>query len=289
MERSEMEKNLEQLKSSLASGELTGSELVRRLQVMIHNELTKPEEEVDIEFIEACSSLIERIYPKIAERPEGYYEEQEAKFKLRLKQEEKALRHRRVLRPVIAIAAVLIIAFLGIGSIQFRWFTRESTPDQQQLIIQGHEVSVDMVEKAIAEHLEEGYFETNNINELGAFLNFPLEHLDLHEHGWDISNSWTYLQESSIETSILYVNGEDKSMEIWYDIVWFIDVENAIVSIEQNESGFDKNIAGKKIHYLRNCSQNSYVWIDNMVLHNVRSLLSEQEIEEFIKNLLRSD
>ena len=289
MERSEMEKNLEQLKSSLASGELTGSELVRRLQIMIHNELSKPEKEVDIEFIETCSSLIRHIYPKIAERPEGYYEEQAAKFKIRLRQREKALRRKRILRPIIAVAAVLIIVFLSIGSIQFHWFTRESTPNQQQVIIQGHEISVDMVAKAIADHQEEGYFETNDINELGAFLNFPLEHLDLHEYGWNISNTWTYLQESSIETSILYVNGEEESMEIWYDIVWFIDVENAIVSIEQNESGYDKSISGKNIHYLQNYNQNSYVWIDNMVLHNVRSLLSEQEIEKFIEYLIRSD
>ena len=285
MERSEMEKNLEQLKSSLASGELTGSELVRRLQVMIHNELTKPEEEVDIEFIEACSSLIERIYPKIAERPEGYYEEQEAKFKLRLKQEEKALRHRRVLRPVIAIAAVLIIAFLGIGSIQFRWFTRESTPDQQQYVIQGHQVSVDMVEKAIAEHLGDGSFETNDIGKLEAYLGFPISDHMIQSENWEISRLTCFVTSLNVALSAQYDNNEEnKSLNQF--ITWFSSAENASMSFEQNAEGDIKVINGNEVYFSANYDYYSCIWIEDLAVYAFNSnTLQFSELESLIKEL----
>ena len=289
MEHSEMEKNLEKLKQSIATGEMTGSELVRRLQMMIQLEISKPEKEVDTEFIEACSSLIEIIYPDITKRPEGYYEEQAAKFKARLQQREKARRRQRILRPVIAFAAVLIIVFLSIGSIHFHWFTMESTPDQQQMIIQGHEVSVDMVAKAIAEHQEEGFLETKSIDELGDFLGFNLQYLDLHQYGWNFSDSWTYLQKSSIETTIQYINDSDDNMEIWFDIAWFLNAENARVSVEQNEAGYTKTIAGKSIHIVQNYDQNLYVWIEDMTVYSVSSLLSEYELESFIQILVGSE
>ena len=88
----EIDENVERLKHSIETGELTGSVMVRLLQMMIRDELEKPENEVNVGFIECCSSLIEIIYPAITKRPEGYYEEQEAKFKKRLRQREKERR-----------------------------------------------------------------------------------------------------------------------------------------------------------------------------------------------------
>ena len=286
MERSEMEKNLEHLKSSLASGELTGSELVRRLQIMIQNEFSKPEKEVDIEFIEACSSLIERIYPKIAERPEGYYEEQEAKFKLRLMQEEKALRHRRVLRPVIAIAAVLIIAFLGIGSIQFHWFTRESTPDQQQLIIQGHEISVGMVEKAIADHRNSGKLETTNPQELDEYLGFSLGKLNVFPDEWKIKIIRTVCQDDSILTSIRYTNVNDPKVEFRYTIDLFLDIDDAIYSIQQHDNGYTAIIKGEQVTITKNSDYNVFVWMKNNAVHYISSTVSVETLMSITERLL---
>ena len=290
MERSEMEKNLEQLKHSLATGEMTGSELVRRLQMMIQQEISKPEKEVDTEFIEACSSLIEHVYPAIAERPEGYYEEQAAKFKVRLQQREKARQRQRILRPVIAVAAVLVIVFLSIGSIRFHWFTMKSTPDQQQLIVQGHEVSVDMVAKAIAEHQKKGQLETNDLNELSRFLGFSLNHLDLQDYGWTIRNTWTYILANSIMTTIQYCDNLEQNSEVIYRISWFIDSESARLSIRQNETGYGKIIAGKNIHCIQNYDSNVYIWDEDMTIHRISSLLSEDKMDEFLEILInRSD
>ena len=289
MERSEMEKNLEQLKSSLASGELTGSELVRRLQIMIHNELSKPEKEVDIEFIEACSSWIERIYPKIAERPEGYYEEQEARFKLGLRQREKFLQRQRILRPVIAVAAVLIIVFLSIGSIQFHWFTRESTPDQQQYIIQGHQVSVDMIEKAIAEHLEEGYFQTDDITILKEYLGFDLDYLNLKLFGWDIIKTSTIVYQDYITSTIRYSSLDDSNKGFRYVIAWFVNPADASISIEQKREGYVKKHNGIDVYYLENTNTSSCCWIiDNSVHVITASTMGTNELER-ITDLLLGD
>ncbi len=281
-----MEKNLEQLKHSLATGEMTGSELVRRLQMMIQQEISKPEKEVDTEFIEACSSLIEHVYPAIAERPEGYYEEQAAKFKVRLQQREKARRRQRILRPVIAVAAVLVIVFLSIGSIRFHWFTMKSTPDQQQLIVQGHEVSVDMVAKAIAEHQEEGYLETDNINVVEEYLGFSISSHIIQSDNWEIDKLICTMSSLSIIVNIQYENIiENKSL--YQFITWFNSAEKALMAFEQDAEGDIKDINGYKVYFSINYGFNSCIWIDDLAVYSFNSnTLDFSELESLIKEII---
>lgn len=289
MERSKMEKNLEQLKHSIATGEMTGSELVRRLQMMIQHEISKPEKEVDTEFIEACSSLIEIVYPDITKRPEGYYEEQEAKFKLRLRQREKARKRQRISRPAIAVAAVLVIVFLSVGSLRFHWFTAESTPDQQQLIIQGHEVSVDMVAKAIAEHQEEGYFETSDINELDKYLGFSVSKQMIKFDSWRLIRLTCSTSPISIIASFEYKNDVENKSIVQF-ITWFSNAENALLSFEQNAEGNIEDINGVNVYFMSNYDYNTCIWIDNVTVYTFSSnTLQMEELELLMKDYIRSE
>ena len=289
MERSKMEKNLEQLKHSIATGEMTGSELVRRLQMMIQHEISKPEKEVDTEFIEACSSLIEIVYPDITKRPEGYYEEQEAKFKLRLRQREKARKRQRISRPAIAVAAVLVIVFLSVGSLRFHWFTAESTPDQQQLIIQGHEVSVDMVAKAIAEHQEEGYFETSDINELDKYLGFSVSKQMIKFDSWRLIRLTCSTSPISIIASFEYKNDVENKSIVQF-ITWFSNAENALLSFEQNAEGNIEAINGVNVYFMSNYDYNTCIWIDNVTVYTFSSnTLQMEELELLMKDYIRSE
>ena len=289
MERSKMEKNLEQLKHSIATGEMTGSELVRRLQMMIQHEISKPEKEVDTEFIEACSSLIEIVYPDITKRPEGYYEEQEAKFKLRLRQREKARKRQRISRPAIAVAAVLVIVFLSVGSLRFHWFTAESTPDQQQLIIQGHEVSVDMVAKAIAEHQEEGYFETSDINELDKYLGFSVSKQMIKFDSWRLIRLTCSTSPISIIASFEYKNDVENKSIVQF-ITWFSNAENALLSFEQNAEGNIEDNNGVNVYFMSNYDYNTCIWIDNVTVYTFSSnTLQMEELELLMKDYIRSE
>ena len=286
MERSKMEKNLEQLKHSIATGEMTGSELVRRLQMMIQQEISKPEKEVDTEFIEACSSLIEIVYPDITKRPEGYYEEQEAKFKLRLRQREQARKRQRISRPAIAVAAVLVIVFLSVGSLRFHWFTAESTPDQQQLIIQGHEVSVDMVAKAIAEHQEEGFFQTDDIASLKELLGFDLDYLNLVSSEWKIDNTSTIINQDYIMTTLHYSKVNDSNKSFRYVISWYLNPEDASYSIEQKKKGYVREYNNIEVYFLDNTNSCSCCWIAGTSVHVITSSLDARTLEKITEILL---
>jgi len=283
-----MEKNLEQLKHSIATGEMTGSELVRRLQMMIQHEISKPEKEVDTELIEACSSLIEHVYPAIAERPEGYYEEQEAKFKLRLQQKEKERRRQRILRPAIAFAAVLVIVFLSVGSLRFHWFTAESTPDQQQVIIQGHEVSVDMVEKAIAEHDAESIYETNSIDEIEKYLGIPLRYLDLQSQEWLIESISAITHRDSITTIVRYKSSTDNSEQFRYIITFFINPNDVTLDIEQEKAGNKKKVNNVTVYYSTNASISNCSWIAGIAVHNIATTMPMDSLFSIIDHLTRS-
>ena len=287
MERSEMEKNLEQLKHSLATGEMTGSELVRRLQMMIQQEISKPEKEVDTEFIEACSSLIEHVYPAIAERPDGYYEEQAAKFKVRLQQREKARRRQRILRPVIAVAAVLVIVFLSVGSIRFHWFTMKSTPDQQQLIVQGHEVSVDMVAKAIATHENSDVLETSDLTELEEYLGFSLEYIRQLLNDWRIDSIRSIINRDYILTFFRFSSNETNEI-FHYSITWFINPNDTFYSIEQDKEGYIQRINGVEVYYSENVGISSCSWIKDISVHVITAEKISDKIEKAIDLIIRS-
>ena len=288
MEHSKMEKNLEKLKQSIVTGEMTGSELVRRLQMMIQQEISKPEKEVDTEFIEACSSLIEHIYPAIAERPEGYYEEQAAKFKVRLQQREKARRRQRILRPAIAVAAVLVIVFLSVGSLRFHWFTAESTPDQQQLIIQGHEVSVDMVAKAIAEHPDVGMLTARDLQQLEEYLGFSIKQLDLDDQGWKVTSVQALYQRNTIIAIIQYINKEDNSLSFRHTINWHTSLQEVYYALEQHESSTIKKLDNKTIYFSTNDKYQLCTWMDNAAINTITTTISGEPLERLILTVLGS-
>ena len=152
MSRSETEIQVQKLKESIQTGEMTIEELKDRLHLIIDTELLKDDEEVDIDLIKACESFFTHLHGKEEPLSEEERQQQWAKIQDRIKSQgtKKRTFRKAPVYAAIAVAAIIIL-FFGI-SIRFQWFIPSSTPDGQQYVITGKQISIETISKAIASH-----------------------------------------------------------------------------------------------------------------------------------------
>ena len=188
---------------------------------------------------------------------------------------------------MIAVAAVLVIVFLSVGSIRFQWFTTESTPDQQQYVIQGHEVSVDMVAKAIAAHEYSDVLKTKDLNELEQFLEFDFDYIRQLPNEWEIDSISAIVKRDSIIAFFRFSSNETNEV-FHYTITWFLNPSDAFFSIEQDDEGYKKRINGIDVYYSENVGIYSCSWINGVSVHVITAEEISDKLEKTIGIILRS-
>ena len=163
----------ETILKTILYGDLSKQEMERRLQEVIDEELSGPlNAPADMELVEKCQSLLWELsvngsvpYPDHAE---------ESKQKLIRKLEEASSNRRTgFLRRAIAVAAAIVL-LCGLSVMSIRWFEGTSTPDGQQYVIRGQEITTEMVAKAIAEHQGDGKLVTTSKTEAEEYLGFEI-------------------------------------------------------------------------------------------------------------------
>ena len=145
---------VKQILHAIEGGTLPPEEIQKRLMDIIQKESEKTNEPANEEIISACLDLMERL--------QGRLHEDEPERIIAMKQriaeaiEEKAQnkKHRQKgFRAVTAIAAAVVLLLAGLSfSLRLTWMKGKSTPDGQQHVIMGHEITADAVAKRIAEH-----------------------------------------------------------------------------------------------------------------------------------------
>ena len=140
----------EQILKTIEYGLLPVAEIERRLEQTISEALAGPiGAEYDNVKAELCCSLLQRIYSGTD------FEMRAEKIKSRITQRYLAWKRRKqiLIRGISAAAAVLVL-FTVLNALNIlspiRWFTGESTEDEQQYIVQGHQIGSDIIRRAIA-------------------------------------------------------------------------------------------------------------------------------------------
>ena len=170
MSRSETEIQVQKLKESIQTGKMTTEEFKDRLRQIIDTELLKDDEEVDIDLIKACESYFTHLHGKEEPLSEEERQQQWVKIQDRIKTQGTKKRTFRKAPVYAAIAAAtIIILFFGI-SIRFQWFLPSSTPDGQQYVITGKQISIETISKAIASHDSLEQLHSNQRYEIEDFL-----------------------------------------------------------------------------------------------------------------------
>ena len=153
-------------------------------------------------------------------------------------------------------------------------------------VTQGHEVSVDMVAKAIAEHQEEGFFQTDDIASLKELLGFDLDYLNLVSSEWKIDNTSTIINQDYIMTTLHYSKVNDSNKSFRYVISWFLNPEDASYSIEQKKKGYVREYNNIEVYFLDNTNSCSCCWIAGTSVHVITSSMDARTLERITEILL---
>ena len=282
MSRSETEIQVQKLKESIQTGEMTIEELKDRLHLIIDTELLKDDEEVDIDLIKACESFFTHLHGKEEPLSEEERQQQWAKIQDRIKSQgtKKRTFRKAPVYAAIAVAAIIIL-FFGI-SIKFQWFLPSSTPDGQQYVITGKQVSIETISKAIASHDYEGWFETEQVEKMEDYLGFSIQNILPNPEGWKAINYYSTILPTEILLRVIFRNSQNADDVLNYVIHWITDFDDLNFVIEQNEEGKILTIGNQKVYRSENFEDVSYTWFSGSTFYSLFGASTDTLIKDFI-------
>lgn len=282
MSRSETEIQVQKLKESIQTGKMTIEELKDRLHLIIDTELLKDDEEVDIDLIKACESFFTHLHGKEEPLSEEERQQQWAKIQERIKSQgtKKRTFRKAPVYAAIAVAAIIIL-FFGI-SIKFQWFLPSSTPDGQQYVITGKQISIETISKAIASHNSFEQLHSNQRDEIEDFLGYSLDGFVPEIDGWDSYNYHVAFAPNAIYLKTDYRNQQKQGTMLRYTIRWYTDYSEVDFSLEQNEKGQYFQIGKQKVYRSENYDYITYTWITDSVVYTLSGANVDTMIYTFL-------
>lgn len=280
---------VKQIMKAIDNGTLPADETKRRLFELIEKEAHQTDRPADNELVSACLELLEQLMGQTnvmdEERTAALNQRIAAAIK---KKEQHQDRVRIAVRTVGAIAAVLVL-LVGIGiPLRWTWFESRSTPDEQQYVIMGHEITVDMVETAIA---ASGSYDTTTIpvddfTQIDKILGFPLNIPAVLAEDWIASKGFINYFPGYIKVSLIYANKSNSSENVTCTVSLFTDIEYAYFSFEQSLEGDLVNADGVELYVSDNITRASACWYDNNMYVRVAGDANRDEITKIATSLL---
>lgn len=271
--------------AAIQEGCLTVEEIRRRLIAAIDLEYTKGDQ-ANIKLIEACENLLWELEFSNKPRPASCKAQLHRFLELEFERRERKSRHRRMLLRTVAVSAACLLIFLSAGNIlHWTWFEDASTPDGQQYMVQGHEITVQMVESAIAEH-QDSVYDIEDIDQLQAHLSFDPGVPQNVLSQFTLQECRLFFFPSMIQINAYYGNSRENAYAISYILNLYSDVENAFISIEQNDKGDYIDINNQRIYLTENTEYSVANWQTGNSIHSVSISNVIQDTQEVIIDIL---
>lgn len=276
--------SLDAIRQKISSGELTLEEMNRRLTQAIDAEIMKPPVEMDIAFLKSCQDLqyaLNNSTEYVSKAPQYAKELREYTEK-----KKPAISMPKRLGAAIGIAASLfVLLIVGDGILHREWLTGDSTPDQQQYVIEGHVVDPGLVTSGSANpSAEEQSLTTTSIEEVEGFMGFAPPQPTWLPEGWALKEYRCYKFPNMQWVSSAYEN-DNESYQTIIDVKTFHDAESAIGEMEQNAHGNIHVINGNEVYCSVNHDMTTAVWLVDTTSYIVLTPLSEKETLKLIESI----
>lgn len=276
---------VKQIMNAIEYGKLPTDETQRRLMELIQKEANRTDGPADEELISACVDLMERLQGRVVEEDEARITALNRRIADAIKKKQREQERRRTaFRAVSAIAAVLAL-IVGIGvPLHWTWFESWSTPDEQQRVIMGHEITVDMVTAAIAENEAKEPIVVSNFSEFEEHLGFdPGIPANLGDE-WIAEYGSIRFFTGYVQIVAIYARSDAPNVRITCTICYFTDVEYAYFTFEQNAEGKQASFGGTDVYLSDNAERNSATWYnENMYVRAVGQLSSDDVADILLK------
>lgn len=250
---------------TILNGDLSKEEMERRLQETIDDELFGPlDEPADMELVEQCQSLLWALKTNGSIPYPDHAKENKQQLMQRLASSP-APKGRPLLRRAIAVAAILVLV-LGLSVISIQWISGKSTPDGQQYIVQGHEISTDLIQKCIAENMAQGSLITTSREEAEAFLGFEISLPDTLLGKYSCKKYYIHILPTWIQCRIDCFFSEKKIDIMTY---YLTDLQDSTLFTEQDSDGKYITVNDTKVYASTNVGKCVLTWIDKNIVYDI--------------------
>lgn len=262
------------------------AEKERRLRELIEREIAKPDAERDVAFLVACQRELQQLtYPE--EPLEAHRERNWAAIERRYAAWQRKRRHTRRAVQIGAAAAAVVLLTAGAGGLRWSWLSGFSTEDAQQYVVSGHEISVDMIRKALAGYEHTTSFAVDAPGAFAGYLGFePGIPARLSEEiVW--SKGSVAFSAQAIRVGATYHQRSNNIVSINYNIYYCIDLESTYLLFEQEESGSHRTIGGQDVYVVANLNDYAAVWRQGTVLHQLSGCQTEEQAYAFVSTIIQ--
>lgn len=275
----------ERILSAIEYGKLSNDETERRLCKLVEAEVNKTDSEADRELVKACQSLMWQLHTHGELPYDSHYDGNKAKIDQRLKRNTLVSNTAKSVGKMLAAAAAVVLVVLGFrGDLHWSWLEHNDTFDQQQHIIAGNEIGVELIQSAIAEHLDKGVLQLSDISVIHTEFEFAPIPEQLHET-WHFDSAMVFTGPDMIRLDISYRNA-DSEHTMLYTIIMFTSAEDAYFAFEQSEAGYVTDILGNQVYVSQNIDELVMCWTQGLAAVRITGVLEESEGMAIIESLI---
>ncbi|MDL2318148.1 DUF4367 domain-containing protein, partial [Eubacteriales bacterium OttesenSCG-928-A19] len=188
------------------------------------------------------------------------YEEEWREHRARHK---KAGGFRRRAITVASVAASLLVLFIvGDGVLHREWLTGDSSRDDQQYIVEGHELDPGLVSISDADGIaDEKSITTDDLRAVEDFMGFFPAQPTWLPAGWTLMEYRCVKNEDFLRSTTVFQHPTNE-YRIIYEVKVYSDTATARDEIEQNSSGASYSINGHSVYLVDNYDMVTAVWLE---------------------------
>lgn len=270
---------IDKLRQEVLSGRITYDDIVKRLTIAIETEYLKESPKID--FIESCEDFLW----EIRAADEQKYVSVKDRYLKAIGQRTKVVvphhsRNSSVMgfakRIALVSAAFAILIFFTQGAIHFEWFTQHSSTDEQQYIIQGHAITVNVIETCIAEHNAFDSIKTTRWDELCSFLGFSPQIISPSVFHVDNTLYKAYIEPGVVMIDVLYKTDPHDAVAVM-TVHYYTDASEAYFMFEQDSTGEPIIINNSSVYTSVNMGRISYAWCSDSTICKLAGTFSAEE------------
>lgn len=270
---------VDKLRQEMLSGKITYDDIVRRLTKAIESEYLK--ESPSIDFIDSCEDFLWEIetegkqrFVSVSDRYLGAIEQYvEITAQEHVKWSPVIGFAKRI---ALISAAFAFLIIINQGMLHIGWFSQKSSPDEQQYIIQGHNIDIDLITKCIAEHNEFGMLKTTDWNEFIEFIGFAPSVISPDMLKASNTQYIAFIEPGVIMLYIQYANLRNDD-EVLMTIQYFTDLDDAYFTLEQDAEGEIIHVEDTMVYVSTNVTNSSFTWLSDTTVYRIAGLLTHDE------------
>lgn len=283
----DLENQIAAIKKSILDGRLTQVQIHRILALEIDKELSKPLEEIDMEYVNACQNFLECMSKEKASQTTSHSEKNYAAIQKKLHNTRSHFSKKKALRIAIVSVCILVVFFSADILLTARRIDTSLSPDHDQFIVQGTVASPNTIDKAEADACgdEIQSLSTDSWPEMVAFLGFEPSMPTWLPDGWIFDQYDCYIMENSSDLLVTYLNKETSEL-LQYSVIFYHGSDVVRIEYEQNPTGGEQlYINGYDVNINNNLESAVAIWNDGQYISSLNGPITKEILIAIVNSI----